>query len=55
MDKIRKTGISHHVYEIADNNIPQRFIITDKVNIKFKKDITIKEQEDLLQRISFAI
>jgi subtilisin family serine protease len=50
MDEIRKTGISHHVYEISDEKAPKRFIITDKVNIKFKENIPLKDQEDLLRQ-----
>jgi subtilisin family serine protease len=50
MDEIRKTGISHHVYEVPDKELPQRFVITDKVNIKFKGNSSKEEHEEFLRK-----
>jgi subtilisin family serine protease len=50
MNEIRKTGISHHVYEVVDKELPQRLVITDRVNIKFKENVPKEEREELLRR-----
>lgn len=50
MSEIRKTGISHHVYEVVDKELPQKLVITDKVNIKFKENIPKEAREELLRK-----
>jgi subtilisin family serine protease len=49
MEGVRKTGVSHHVYEIIDKELKERFIITDKINIKFRGTISKEKREDLLR------
>ena len=50
MKGVRKTGISHHVYEIVDKELKEKFIITDKINIKFKRNIPKEKREALLRK-----
>lgn len=49
MEGLRKTGISHHVYEIVDKEMKEKLIITDKINIKFRKNIGKNKRENLLR------
>lgn len=50
MSEIRKSGVSHHVYEVPHREIPKRFVITDKVNIKFKDNLSKEEREEFLRK-----
>lgn len=50
MDEVRETGVSHHVYKVVDKELPQRFVITDKINIKFKEKISKEKREEFLRR-----
>jgi subtilisin family serine protease len=49
MKQVRKSGISHHVYETVDRVLPQQFIITDKISIKFKSQVTKEKREEILR------
>jgi hypothetical protein len=38
-----------HNNEVVDKGLPQRFVITDKINIKFKENISKETREEFLR------
>ena len=50
MEDVRKTGVAHHVYEIENPVKTDKLVITDKVNLKFKPNVSKENRERFMDK-----
>ena len=50
MEDLRKTGVAHHVYEIEESGFKDKLVITDKINLKFKQNVSKEKREKFMKK-----